>query len=232
MQALGGYTVSPEAHTAVLRYVGSAKSLYVETAAIAALGRLRASPELVEKSVQALNAAAQKAARRAVRIAAFRALATLDDPGTYETVFKIAQPGGDDEMRDNAVRALGRLGRHGELRERTRTVLTVWLYDPDTSTQEAAAGALGGLGDPRAIADLERILASARKASVRRAAQGALAELRRPADPRQATSALLDRLMTIEKQNQNLEKKIKELESRLDGPKKASKERAAPPAGK
>ena len=49
LQALGGYTVSPEAHTALLRYVGSAKSLYVETAAIAALGRMRASPELSKR---------------------------------------------------------------------------------------------------------------------------------------------------------------------------------------
>ena len=66
---------------------------------------------------------------------------------------------------------------------------------------------------------------------MRRAAQDALAELRRPADPRQATSALLERLMTIEKQNQNLEKKIKELASRLDGPKKASKRGQPHPPG-
>jgi HEAT repeat protein len=200
-------------------------------AAVSALGRLRASPQLIEKSVQVLETAAQKPTRRAVRISALGAssalgaLAALNDPRSYETVFKLAQPGGDDDLRENAIRTLGRLGRHDDFRDRTRTVLTAWLYDPDTSAQEAAAGALGALGDPRAIADLERIRASARKTNVRRAAEGALAELRRPEDPRQATSAVLERLRAIEKQNQELEKKLKELSGRLEAPKKASKEK-------
>jgi aminopeptidase N len=225
LQALGGFVASPEAHAAVLGYAGSAKSLYVATAAVSALGRLRANPQLIEKSVQVLETAAQKPTPRAVRISALGALAALDDPRSYETVFKLAQPGGDDDLRENAIRALGRLGRHDDFRDRTRTVLTAWLYDPDTAAQEAAAGALGGLGDPRAIADLERIRASARKVNVRRAAEGALAELRRPEDPRQATSAVLERLRVIEKQNQELEKKLKELSSRLEAPKKASEEK-------
>jgi HEAT repeat protein len=225
LQALGGFVASPEAHAVALRYAESAKSLYVATAAVSALGRLRANHQLSEKSVQVLETAAQKPTRRAVRVSALGALAAFNDPRSYETVFKLAQPGGDDDLRENAIRTLGRLGRHDEFRDRTRTVLTTWLYDPDTSAQEAAAGAFGALGDPRAIADLERIRASARKKNVRTAAEGALAELRRPEDPRQATSAVLERLRVIEKQNQELEKKLKELSGRLEAPKKASKEK-------
>ena len=67
--------------------------------------------------------------------------------------------------------------------------------------------------------------ASALKTNVRRAAEGALADLRRPEDPRQATSAVLERLRVIEKQNQELEKKLKELTGRLEAPKKVSKEK-------
>jgi len=225
LQALGGFVASPEAHAVVLRYAGSAKSLYVGTAAVSALGRLRANPELIEKSVQALETAAQNSTPRAVRISALLALAALNDPRSYETVFKLAQPGGDDDLRDNAIRTLGRLGRNDDLRDRTRTALAAWLYDPDTSSQEAAAGALGALGDPRAIADLERVRASVRKTNVRTAAEGALAELRSPQDPRQATSTVLERLRTVEKQNQELEKKLKELSRRLEGPTKASKDK-------
>src|SRR5262249_4914478 len=45
VQGLGGYTVSPEAHAAVLKYTQGQKSLYVEMAATSALARMRASPE-------------------------------------------------------------------------------------------------------------------------------------------------------------------------------------------
>jgi aminopeptidase N len=225
LQALGGYVVSPEAHATVLRYAQS-KSLDVETAAVSALARLRAGPDLSEKSLRALQTAAQKPTRRAVRTAAFAALAARDDPRSYEAVIRLAQPGGD-ELRDQAIRVLGRLGRHEGLRDRTRTALTAWLDDPDGSSQEAAAAALGALGDPRAIADLERVYASVRRAGVRRAAREAVEAIRRPEDPKSATAALVERLAAIEKHNQEMEKKLKELSDKLEALKRTSPEKAA-----
>jgi aminopeptidase N len=226
--ALGGYVISPEAHATVLRYAGSSKSLDVETAAVSALARLRASPELAEKSLRALQTAAQKPTRRAVRGAAFAALAARDDPRSFETVIQLAQPGGDDELRDQAIRVLGRLGRHEGLRDRTRTALTAWLDDSDGSSQEAAATALGALGDPRAIADLERVYSSVRQASVRRSARAAIEAIRRPEDPKTATAGLVERLAAIEKHNQELEKTLKKLSDKLDALEKAAQKPASP----
>jgi aminopeptidase N len=228
LEALGGYVVSPEAHATVLRYVGSSRSLDVETAAVSALGLQRASPELVEKSLKALQAAARKPTRRAVRIAALGALAAQEDPRSYDTVMQLAQTGGD-ELRDRAIRILGRLGRPDGLRDRTRTALTAWLYDPDSSSQQAAAAALGDLGDPRAIADLERVRTSTRKVSVRHAAQAAIEAIRRPENPKLATAALVERLAAIEKHNQELEKKLKELSDQFDALKRTSKKGADKP---
>jgi aminopeptidase N len=230
LEALGGYVVSPEAQGRVLQHAGSPK-LYVEMAAVSALGRMRASPELVEKSLKALQAATQKSSRRAVRGAALNALAALDDRRYYETVFQLAQPG-DDELRGQAITALGRLGRLEGLGDRTRTALTAWLYDPDASAQEAAAAGLGALGDARAIADLERLRGSARAEGVRNAAQRALDRIRRPEDPRQANTALLERLAALEKQNQQLERRLKELADRLEPSRKTTRDRSEKPGAK
>src|SRR5205807_6598099 len=128
------------------------KNLYIEMAVVAALGKLRASSDMVEKSLAKLETAAQKPSRRAVRVAAFRSLMALDDARAYETIFKLAQPGGDDEMRTQAIPALGRLGRHASQRDRTRPALTAWLDGPDRSAHEASVAGPGAPGDARAIA--------------------------------------------------------------------------------
>jgi aminopeptidase N len=230
LEALGGYVASAEAHAAVLRHANSAR-LYTQMAAVSALGRLRASPELVEKSLKALQAAARKPTRRAVRGPALAALAALGDARSYETVLQLAQPG-DEDMRTQAIQSLGRLGRNDELRDRTRAVLTAWLYDPEMAAQEAAAGALGSLGDPRAVADLERVRGSARKAEMREAAARAIEAIRRPEDPGRTNAGLVERLAALEKQNQALEKKVKELAQQVESLRRPARDRVDRSAGK
>ncbi|MBI2929528.1 MAG: HEAT repeat domain-containing protein [Verrucomicrobia bacterium] len=215
ISALGQYTVSREAHEAVLKHATPRSNLYVEAAAIGALGRLRGSPELAERSLQVLQTAARKPTRRWVRSSAFWALRSLEDARSYDAVFELAQPARGDELRPQTIPLLGRLGRHDELRDRTRTALTAWLYDPDRPAQAAAVHALGELGDPRAIADLERLRSSAQHASQKQAAADAIAAISRPQNPKQATAALLDRLSALEKQNLEIEKKLKTIADEL-----------------
>jgi aminopeptidase N len=216
IEALGSLTSSSEAHTAVLKYAAGHPSLDVQTAAVASLGRLRAVPELVTKSVETLQKAAQKPTRRAVRQAAFRAIEALEDPRPFETVVKLAQPGGDDELRDLAIAAVGRLGRRDPLRDRSREILTAWLDDPDETAQRGAATGLGALGDPRSVVHLERVRASGRSEEVRSAARFAIEAIRRPEDPKQATAALIERLGAIEKENREMEARLKELQKKVD----------------
>ena len=97
---------------------------------------------------------------------------------------------------------------------------------PDHSAQEAAAFALGALGDPRAITDLERIRDSAHAAGVRQYAAAAIQAIRRPEDPERVQAALVERLAAVEKRNQGLEKQIKELSDRLDALTKAPEGKA------
>jgi hypothetical protein len=57
---------------------------------------------------------------------------------------------------------------------------------------------------------------SARGEEVRRAAETAIGAIKQPEDPKRATPGLIDRLDTLEKQNQEMEKKLKALTDRLD----------------
>jgi aminopeptidase N len=232
VEALGRYPASREAHEAVLRHAKPAARLYVEMAAVSALGGLRSDPGLVGKSLRVLERAARKPTRRAVRGAALQALAALDDPRSYEAVLRLAQPGRGDELRGQAVTVLGRLGRHDGLRDQTRAALTAWLDDPDRSIQAAAAAGLGALGDPRALADLERLRGSARAESLRRAAEQAIAAISRPQDPKGATAGLSKRLAAIEKKNQELEKRLKDLADKLDALRKSPPKQTGRGGGK
>jgi len=214
--ALATFIVSHEAHETVLKYANRQQPLNVETAAIRALGQMRASPQLIARGQKAVIESARKPSRRAVRYAAFASLRTLEDTNTYNAVLDLAQPARDDELRGQAISLLGRLGRREGVHEQTRTILTAWLYDPDRAAQIAAIGALGELGDPRSLADLERMRSGARGEDVSRAAEDAIGAIKRPEDPKRATAGVIDRLDTLEKQNQELEKKLKALTDHLN----------------
>lgn len=214
LEALGHYPASRQAHEMVLRYAKPETKLNVQMAAVGALGHLRADPDLLPNSLKMLEQAAQKPTRRAVRGIALNALAALDDPRSYETVFRLAQPGRGDELRGQALTVLGRLGRHEGLRDRTRVALTEWLEDPDRAVQAAAVAGLGALGDPRAVPALERIRGSVRAESLRKAAGQAVAAINRSAD-KPAMATLLKRLAAIEKKNQELEQRVKALSAKL-----------------
>jgi aminopeptidase N len=219
VQSIGGYIVSRHAHEVALKYANPTQPLGVETSAIQALGHLRATPELTERARGIVLAATAKTSRRSVRHTTFSALHSLDDVSGYETIFALAQPNTDD-FRTEAIGLLGQLGRNDELRDRTRAALTEWLYDPDSSAQSAAISALGRLGDPHSISDLERIRTSARDESQRNGAERAIAAINRPENPKQSIAGLLDRLTALEKQIQALEKPLKS----PTGPAKPSKE--------
>jgi HEAT repeat protein len=215
IEAMPNFAVSAEAHEIVLKYAQPTQPLEVQTSAIRALGRMHGSTEFTERSRKLVLAGAQKPSRRFVRLAAFGSLRALGDTNAYSAVLAMAQPAHGDELRGEAIRLLGRLGRADQLRESTRAALTTWLEDPDRPAQLAAMDALGELGDPRSLVDLERLRGGS-QADVRTAAEAAIAALRRPEEPRRSLDGVIDRLDILEKQNQELQKSLKILSDRLD----------------
>jgi aminopeptidase N len=221
IEALPNFAASREAHEIVLKYAEPKQPLEVQAAAVRALGRMRATPELTEQSKKLVLASVQKPSRRFVRLGAFSSLRALGDTNAYPAVLAMAQPARGDELRGNAIRLLGRLGRADELRQSARATLTAWLEDPDRPAQLAAIDALGELGDPRSLPDLERLRGGA-LAEVRNSAEAAIAALRRPEEPRRSFDSIAERLDTLEKQNQELQRKLKTFSDRLDANTNAS----------
>lgn len=215
IETLPNFAVSREAQETVMKYADPKQPLSVEFAAIRALGRMRAAPELTERGTKLVLEASRKPSRRMVRYAAFESLRSLDDTNAYATVLAMAQPARGDELRSDAIRLLGRLGRCEALCEQTRATLTSWLEEPDRPAQVAAINALGELGDPRALPDLERLRGGARE-DVRTAADAAIAAIQRPEDPKRSVAGLLDRLDTLEKKNLELQNKLQSLTERLN----------------
>jgi aminopeptidase N len=232
VEALGGYVASPEAHATVLKHAQLEPKLYVQMAAVAALGRMRAAPALVEKSLLTLGLIAKGPTRRAVRGAAIQALAALGDAIGHELLTVLAQPERHDELRQQMLPALGRLGRQEKLRNATLMMLMQWLDDPDRSIQSASANALGQLGDPRSIADLERIRTSARGEAIREAAQRAIAAIQQRPAAREGSPTVLERLTAIEKHNQELDRKLKRLDDALRKLEKPPTGQPGKPVGK
>jgi aminopeptidase N len=214
IEALVNFVVSKDAHETVLKYADAKQPLSVESAAIRALGHMRASPDLIEKGQKMVLGAAAKPSRRAVRQVALASLRISEDTNAYEAVQELAQPARDDELRDMAIGVLGRLGRRDEVRAQTLTILRGWLYDPDRAARIAAIRALGELGDPRALADLERLSAGSQGEEVHGAAEAAIASIKRAEDPKHSIAGLVERLDTLERQSQDLEKKVKALADR------------------
>jgi aminopeptidase N len=223
VEGLRGHAALPEAYAVILKYADPKSPREVETAAVSTLARMRGNPVSKEKVLQVLQAEVQKSARRPVRRAALQGLSALDDPRAYETVLALAEPGGDDELRGQAIAVMGRLGRRKELREQTRTALTAWLADADPAIQVAAATALGTLGDARSLADLTALQEGLREEGNRQVVGRAIEALKRPADPAETTAALLERLDALEKRNMELEKRVKALGEELDAVREKSR---------
>ena len=174
LRALGAYTASREAHEVLLKYSGADQALEVERATVVALGRMKGATELAERARKRLEEASVKPTRRWVRVAALKSLGSMGGEASYETVLRLTQPAKGEELRNEAIRALGSMGRADELRGRIREKLVGWLVDPDRGAQAAAIEALGKLGDAEAIPELERIQKSAKDVHLRAAAEDAV----------------------------------------------------------
>jgi len=100
----------------------------------------------------------------AVRRAAIRGFRALGDSRALDPVLPFVRAGEPLDTRVDACRTVGKLAADlkpdDPRRLRVREALETCLHDPKLRVVEAAAGALGTLGDPEAVPALERLAAS------------------------------------------------------------------------
>lgn len=211
LDELGRYPYSREAHELLLLRLPAPESdVYVETAAVEALGGMRSSDELMKRSQEALRQAVSPATRRWVRRSALHAMRRLDEPALFDVAADLVRP--DEELRGEAIAAVGALGRHKENRDRARKLLFAWLDDEDRDTQAAAVRGLRAFGGAEAIAALGRVAESGRRRLLREAAAEAAADLRQ----KRPSSAWGEQIRALEEKNEELERTLWELRERVE----------------
>jgi len=143
--------------------------------ALASLGALKA-PGAYAILVAALN---RPSFRAAVASGAVTGLAAYGDARAFPLITARIAYGTPENERNAAIRALARLAAHTK---RTGLALSTLLdlveHDPLIQTRDAAARALGALGDPRAIPVLQRVQRNDSQQDVQENAWNAILDIR------------------------------------------------------
>jgi aminopeptidase N len=155
------------AEATLLTVVSRDTSELAAAAALRALGTLR-SPRAFEALARAMERGSH--AER-VRIAALEGLGALGDPGGIPLALEQSGPGRASALRCAAIRSLRDLGRSQRV---VAGRLTALLEDSDARVREAAAEALGALGDPRTRGRLREALGVEAIPAARRAMDAAV----------------------------------------------------------
>ncbi|HUR45868.1 MAG TPA: HEAT repeat domain-containing protein, partial [Candidatus Saccharimonadales bacterium] len=115
-----------------------------------------------------------------------------------------------------AVSTLGWLGRNQEKKDSVRDFLIERLSHKKAAVQIAAINALGSLGDPKAVAVLEKISSGPRESRERTAAEKSIAAIRDGKKPAAELGALRTEVLALQKENRDLRKDFADLKKKLD----------------
>ena len=126
----------------------------------------------------------------------------------------------------SGLRALGYLGRNQKNRTGIREFLIGHVNNPKRRVALASINALGQLGDPRAIAVLDKFTGAAEDDPARKAAEQAIEKLRAGRKPVDDFKNLRQEVTSLKQSNSKLTKELDDLKKRFDaaiGKKKAEK---------
>ena len=116
----------------------------------------------------------------------------------------------------HGLEILGYLARNEEKKDAVREFLMARLDHKKKSVQLAAMRALGTLGDPRAIAALEKYATASRKSAERDQAEKALASLRAARKPVDDFKNLRQEVLDLQKSNREMKREIDGLKKKIE----------------
>ena len=199
----------------LLRIAQDEKNPEIRAQAIRALGAY-SRPEIREKLLTYLNSTSFRNILADAAISAMRAQA---DPAYIEPLRQALQKneaafttGGISQ----GMMTLALLAAHEEKKDAVREYLMAQLNSPKRRVRTAAMVALGNLGDPKAIAVLEKFTAGVKDTPERSAAEKALNLLRDGRKPSVELGVLRREVLTLQKDNRELRKDLDELKKKLD----------------
>ena len=116
----------------------------------------------------------------------------------------------------NALGALGHLARNQKKKAATRKFLVDHVNNPKQRIALAAIGALGQLGDPKALAVLEKFTGGAENDPARKAAEQAIEKMRAARKPADDYKNLRKEVTSLKQANSKLTKELGDLKKRFD----------------
>ncbi|HWH70845.1 MAG TPA: HEAT repeat domain-containing protein, partial [Candidatus Sulfotelmatobacter sp.] len=119
------------------------------------------------------------------------------------------------------LEALAYLARNEEKKSSVRDFLAGHVTHKRRVIRVASLTALGRLGDPKALPVVEKWAAAAKESPERKAAEGALAELRASRKPVDDFKNLREEVLSLQKANRDFLKVLEELKKRVEGNPKA-----------
>jgi aminopeptidase N len=211
---IGGY-YRESSYAAALKALQEERNPAIQAEALRALGAY-AKPEVREKLLACLSS---ESYRNELAVAAFGAIGAQDDPayiGPVQDCLQRQRQRFTTSGFNTGLTTLARLARNEEKKDAVREFLTGYLNDERRRTQLTAIRALGTLGDPKAIAVLEKIAEAPRESPERAAAERAIADLRADRKPAAELGTLRNEVMNLQKDNRQLRKELDELKKKLE----------------
>ena len=209
-----------QSHDALIHVVSDEKSPYVVASAIGALGKMKCKD--ARKPIK--KALSRDSHEEVIRNAALDALVDLEEKDSLKTITAYCSPDKPRACRRTAISAVGRLCRWMDDKDKPRETLVKLLDDPISWVRVAAMGALGTLGDPKAVSELERVVATARNDDEKRAAERAIGSINASREQTQEIGRLREQVEELQKASEKLERQVKDVEGLLEAVEKQKKE--------
>jgi len=211
VQALG--TIDKDAsRKALVEVVSDEPSPYVVASSIRALGKMKA-----QEARRPISRALSRGSHgEVIRRAALDALAALEEEDSLKTIAAYCSAGKPRQSRRTAISAVGRLGKWMDDKDKPRATLVKLLRDPLRQIRTAAMDALGELGDPKSLADLERAAEIAKNPDEKRRAKQAVEKINGAREQTPEVRQLRKKVDQLEKTGREMQERLKTIESRID----------------
>ena len=206
----------PESLSMLTTVCKEEKNPDIRTAAIRRIGKFNSkeTKTLLAKAIEI------DSFRNQISNAAVSAIGTMDDPRFIDILRNAIVERAEaftPSYLGSALETLGRISRNEEDKTKIREFLTGYISHANRRIKAAAIGALGSLGDPKAIPLIEAFEGDDSRDRLQRSAATALKKLReqKPLVPQEIVE-LRKILDDIKKDNDKLREEFEDLKKRLD----------------
>ena len=200
---------------AALKTIPNEKNPDIKTAAISSLAGY-AKPEVKETFMKFLKS---ESYRNSFAEAALQGIRAQDDPEFLQPVLNTLK---EREMQFTSgglargLETVAFLARNEKNKDPYREFIVEHVNSKKQRVQLAAINALGTLGDPKAVAVLEKFTAGVKESPERSAAERAIAAVRDQKKPGVELGTLRTEVMNLQKENRDLRKELDELKKKVD----------------